>query len=177
MLLAGDEIGHSQGGNNNAYAQDNDTSWIDWSARDPAMQTFVERLSALRRALPALRQRRFLHARKRAADQIPDVIWRRANGTVPQSEEWHDPAFRCLCVELRMAAEGGDPNPEAVFAVFNTGAATPLHLPDTASGWELLLDTTRPELPEDGLPVTSFTEAPAHCVLLFRSRTGEPKGV
>ena len=177
MLLAGDEIGHSQGGNNNAYAQDNETSWIDWGARDRTLQAFVERLSTLRRSLPVLRQRRFLHARKRVADQIPDVIWRRANGTVPQSEEWHDPAFRCLCVELRMAAEGGDPNPEAVFAVFNTGAATPLHLPETAAGWELLLDTTRPDLPEDGLPATPFTEAPAHCVLLFRSKTGEPKGV
>ena len=177
MLLAGDEIGHSQGGNNNAYAQDNDTSWIDWAARDGGLQAFVERLTALRRALPVLRQRRFLHARKRAADQIPDVIWRRANGTVPLSEEWHDPAFRCLCVELRMAAEGGDPNPEAVFVVFNTGAATPLHLPETASGWELLLDTTRPDLPEDGLPAATFTEAPAHCVLLFRSQSGQPKGV
>ena len=71
-------------------------------------------------------------------------------------EEWHDPAFRCLCVELRMAAEGGDPNPEAVFVVFNTGAATPLHLPETASGWELLLDTTRPDLPEDGLPAATW---------------------
>ena len=177
MLLAGDEIGHTQGGNNNAYAQDNDTSWIDWAARDGGLQAFVERLTALRRTLPVLRQRRFLHARKRAADQIPDVIWRRANGTVPLSEEWHDPAFRCLCVELRMAAEGGDPNPEAVFVVFNTGAATPLHLPETASGWELLLDTTRPDLPEDGLPAATFTEAPAHCVLLFRSQSGQPKGV
>ena len=113
----------------------------------------------------------------RTSDQIPDVIWRRANGTVPQSEEWHDPAFRCLCVELRMAAEGGDPNPEAVFAVFNTGAPTALHLPDSAPGWELLLDTTRPDLPEAGVPATAFTEAPAHCVLLFRSMTGKPKGV
>ena len=176
MLLAGDEIGHSQGGNNNAYAQDNETSWINWTKRDGELQAFVERLSRLRRTLPVLRQRRFLHARKRVADDIPDVIWRRANGTVPQSEEWHDPAFRCLCVELRMAAEGNDPNPDAVFAVFNTGAATPLHLPDTAPGWELLLDTTRPDLPEDGKPAT-FTEAPAHCVLLFRSLTGKPKGV
>ena len=69
----------------------------------------------------------------------------------PQPEEWHDPAFRCLCVELRMAAEGGDPSPDAVFAVFNAGPAAPLPLPDTAPGWQLLLDTTRPELAEAGL--------------------------
>lgn len=173
MLLAGDEIGHSQGGNNNAYTQDNEVSWIDWAKADAGLMAFVAKLSSLRRSLPILRQRRFLHAHKRPSDGVPDVIWRRANGTVPQSEEWHDPAFRCLCVELRMAAEGGDPNPEAVFAVFNTGPATALHLPDTAPGWDLILDTTRPEMAAGA----AFTEVPAQSVLLFRSRTGLPKGV
>ncbi|MDP3646612.1 glycogen debranching protein GlgX [Tabrizicola sp.] len=172
MLLMGDEIGHGQGGNNNAYAQDNEVSWIDWTKPDTALLAFVGRLSALRKALPVLRQRRFLHARQRPADQTPDVIWRRANGTVPQSEEWHDPSFRCLCVELRMAAKGGDPSREAVFAVFNAGPATALHLPDTAPRWELVLDTTRPDLTSG--PVV--TEAPAQSVLLFRALTGTPKG-
>ncbi len=172
MLLAGDEIGHSQGGNNNAYAQDNETSWIDWSRPDRDLQGFVERLSALRRALPVLRQRRFLHSRPRPTDQTPDVIWRRADGTIPRHEDWHDPAFRCLCVELRMSAEGGDPNPEAVFAVFNTGAALPLHLPETALGWVLILDTTQPDLPTVGMVPTTFTEAPAQSVLLFKSVSG-----
>jgi isoamylase len=176
MLLAGDEIGHSQAGNNNAYAQDNEVSWIDWSKADRKLSGFAERLVTLRRSLPILRQRRFLHSRIRQSDGQPDVIWRRADGTVPQSEEWHDPAFRCLCVELRMQAEGGDPNPEAVFAVFNTGAAVALHLPDTAPGWELLLDTTRPEMVPTGKPAHAFTEAPAQSVLLFRSLTGTPKG-
>jgi glycogen operon protein len=175
MLLAGDEIGHSQRGNNNAYAQDNETSWIDWSSSDTRLCGFVERLVSLRRSLPVLRQRRFLHARKRHSDGLPDVIWRRADGTVPQSEEWHDPAFRCLCVELRMQAEGGDPNPEAVFAVLNTGAAAALHLPDTAPGWELLLDTTRPDLAPTG-KASDLTTAPAQSVLLFRSLTGTSKG-
>jgi isoamylase len=176
MLLAGDEIGHTQGGNNNAYAQDNETSWIDWSKTDTGLTAFIARLAALRRALPILRQRRFLHAQKRQSDGVPDVIWRRADGTVPQSEEWHDPAFRCLCVELRMQAEGGDPNPEAVFAVFNAGPAVALHLPDTAPGWTLLLDTTRPDWQPDGKGASVSTEAPAQSVLLFRSLTGLPKG-
>jgi isoamylase len=175
MLLAGDEIGHSQGGNNNAYAQDNETSWIDWTKADAALCAFVERLSALRRTLPVLRQRRFLHARTRVSDGLPDVIWRRSDGTVPQSEEWHDPSFRCLCVEVRMQAEGGDPNPEAVFAVFNTGAAAALHLPDTSPGWELMLDTTRPEALPSGKP-SDLTAVPAQSVLVFRSLTGATKG-
>ncbi|HMS96756.1 MAG TPA: glycogen debranching enzyme GlgX, partial [Tabrizicola sp.] len=172
MLLAGDEVGHSQGGNNNAYAQDNETSWINWSKPDNALLGYVQRLSALRRSLPVLRQRRFLHARPRASDGLPDVVWRRADGTIPLHEDWHDPSFRCLCVELRMAAEGGDPGADAVFAVFNTGAATPLQLPDTAPGWRLILDTTRPDLPDGGLPGTDIRDVPAQCVLLFRSQTG-----
>ena len=75
-----------------------------------------------------------------------------------------------------MQAEGGDPNPVAVFAVFNSGAAAALHLPETASGWELLLDTTQPELQPSG-KASDLTSAPAQSVLLFRSLTGSPKGV
>ncbi|OYW45080.1 MAG: glycogen debranching enzyme, partial [Rhodobacterales bacterium 12-65-15] len=173
MLLAGDEIGHSQGGNNNAYAQDNATSWIDWSRADAGLLRFVQRLTALRRDLPILRQKRFLHARQRPSDGLPDVLWRRADGSVPQSEDWHDPSFRCLCVELRFAAERGDTSPDAVFAVFNTGPATALVLPDTAPGWELLLDTTRPE--HDAFGPVPVHEVPAQSVLLFRSLSPLPK--
>ncbi len=175
MLLAGDEIGHSQGGNNNAYAQDNETSWLDWARADQALTDFVARLVALRRALPILRQRRFLHARKRQCDGLPDVIWHHPDGRAPQSGDWHDPAFRCLCVELRMQAEGGDPKPDAVFAVFNTGTAAALRLPRTVPAWELLLDTTRPEFLPDGTAST-LREVPAQSVLLFRSLTGTSKG-
>lgn len=168
MLLAGDEIGHSQGGNNNAYAQDNETTWIDWAAGDRGLCDFVARLIALRAALPVLRQKRFLHARPRPGDGLPDVIWRRADGQAPRPEDWHDPAFRCLGVELRMAAEGGDAGSDAVYAVFNAGVEAVLRLPDTAAGWELMLDTTRPDaaMPEAAGP---GTRAPAQAVLVFRS--------
>ncbi|MEZ5755362.1 MAG: glycogen debranching protein GlgX [Paracoccaceae bacterium] len=173
MLLAGDEVGHTQGGNNNAYAQDNETTWIDWAAGDARLAAFVARLVALRRAHPVLRQRRFLHAGARPSDGLPDVIWRRADGQPPSPADWHDPAFRCLGVELRMAAEGADPGHSAIYAVFNTGAECVLRLPDTAPGWELILDTTRPDLgAEAGGP---GTRAPAQSVLVFRAQTGKAK--
>ncbi len=172
MLLAGDEIGQTQGGNNNAYAQDNEISWIDWANADQALAGFVARLAALRKAHPVLHQRRFLHARARPSDGLRDVIWRRPDGSEPSPQDWHDPAFRCLCVELRMAAEGGDPGSGAVLAVFNCGGATALRLPDTAPRWELILDTTRPELTEGPAP----QEVPAQSVLLLRSRPDVPEG-
>ena len=172
MLLAGDEIGQTQGGNNNAYAQDNETSWLDWDHADAALMAFVARLAALRRAHPVLRQRRFLHARARPSDGVRDVIWRRPDGREPGPQDWHDPAFRCLCVELRMAAEGGDPSREAMLAVFNCGPAVALALPDTAPGWQLILDTTHPDLTEGPAPA----EAPAQSVLLLRARPARSHG-
>ena len=176
MLLAGDELGQTQGGNNNAYAQDNEVSWLDWAGADKALMDFVARLASIRRGLPVLRQRRFLHARARPSDGVRDVIWRKPDGQEPSAQDWHDPAFRCLCVEMRMAAEGGDASREAVFAVFNCGSAVPLVLPDTAKGWEIVLDTTRPELTESQAVVETPVEAPAGSVLLMRAKTARRQG-
>jgi isoamylase len=163
MILAGDEVGNTQGGNNNAYAQDNPVGWVDWDHADRALQAFVQRVIALRKGHPVLRQRRFLHARSRAVDGLPDVIWRRADGATPGPQDWHDPSFLCLCVELRVAAEAEGADEDAIFAVFNAGPATPLTLPATARGWRLVLDTTRPDTTITGVPA----EAPAHSVLVF----------
>ena len=164
MLLAGDEVGHSQGGNNNAYAQDNDVTRIDWARGDARLAAFVGRLTALRRAHPVLRQRRFLHARARSADGLPDVIWHRADGAVPQPNDWHDPGFRCIGVELRMAAEGPDA-PNAIYVVFNGGGSAALTLPDTAPGWRMILDTSRPEL--TSLDVGHRVDVGAQAVFVF----------
>jgi glycogen operon protein len=169
MLLAGDELGHSQQGNNNAYAQDNETAWINWDHADADLAAFVARLTALRRAHPVLRQKRFLHARPRAADGLPDVIWRRADGEVPRPEDWHDPAFRCLGVELRHAAEDAGGGAGAIFALFNTGSARDVVLPQTATGWRLILDTTRPAAAP--APAKATVAAPAHSVLVFEAVT------
>ncbi len=170
MLLAGDEMGHSQGGNNNAYAQDNDTTWIDWAKADTDLTAFVARLTALRRAHPVLRQRHFLHGRYRGNEAAPDVLWHRADGSRPEAHDWHDPSFRCLCVELRGAAEGPILQ-DVIFAVFNAGPEQALTLPKTKSAWVLVLDTSRPTaLPS--LAETGLT-APANAVLVF---TAAPEG-
>jgi glycogen operon protein len=174
MLLAGDELGNSQGGNNNAYAQDNETGWVSWAGADAGLTAFVARLAALRRDHPVLRQRRFLHARPRASDGLPDVIWRRADGTLPASEDWHDPAFRCLGVELRGSSEAEAPDCQPLFAVFNNGPARKVMLPGTEPGWRLILDTTRPEAGPE--PVAESLEVPADSVLVFAATAspGEP---
>ena len=89
MLSMGSELGFSQGGNNNAYAQDNATSAIDWRAADASLIAFAARLIAVRRANSALSRDAFLTGSPFDASQLPDVEWRDANGPMTQSG-WND---------------------------------------------------------------------------------------
>ena len=108
MLTAGDEFGRSQRGNNNAYAQDNGTTWLDWAGRDAALEDFVAALSALRRATPALRDRRFLTGRPDGGGTVPDVEWLSETGAALDDVNWQDPARHRLVMMLRDGtARGG----------------------------------------------------------------------
>ncbi|KEO51816.1 glycogen debranching protein GlgX [Thioclava pacifica] len=149
MLLAGDEIGNSQSGNNNAYAQDNEIGWIDWTAPDEGLISFVKRLIQIRKDHKVLRQCRFLHALERKQDGIRDLIWRLCPGGEPQPNDWNDPELRCIGVEIRGAAEGpaGDAGYEAVYLLLNAGPTCKAALPN--GQWTLLLDTARPEAAEE----------------------------
>ncbi len=153
MILAGDEIGNSQGGNNNAYAQDNPTGWVDWDHVDTEFLAFCREIIGFRKRHPILRQKRFLHSRSRAIDGKVDLFWRRADGEVMTEEDWNNEAQRLIAVEMRVAS--GTPDylarkhrDEALFAVFNAGQAQLVFLPDLPLDrtWVLQVDTARPGL-------------------------------
>jgi len=90
LLLAGDEFGHSQGGNNNAYAQDNATTWLDWQKRgtDTDLTSQVRELLALRRRMPLLRFDKFVHGRLDTEDGIVEIRWIRPDGKAMQAQDW-----------------------------------------------------------------------------------------
>jgi isoamylase len=168
MLLAGDELGNSQGGNNNAYAQDNPTGWVDWDGADPAFLDFVRRVIAFRRAHPILRQKRFLHSQPREQDGLPDLFWRRADGAPMTPDDWNDPDRRLLAAEMRMAS--GTPAyaalPGAVFLVFNNGPKAQVRLPDAPDGrWRRRLDSARDDDPD--LPAQDLEPIAADSVAAF----------
>lgn len=104
MLLAGDEFGHSQQGNNNAYCQDNPLSWIDWEkAAQPAAQAqlgFVRRALSLRRRYALLRRNRFLRGEIDAELGISDIRWCHPDGGDMQEGHWQDPGQRALAIVL-----------------------------------------------------------------------------
>ncbi|AYG80311.1 Glycogen operon protein GlgX [Streptomyces hundungensis] len=96
MLVAGDEMGRTQGGNNNAYCQDGEVSWVDWSLRDePGPRGLLElatRLVALRHRHPVLRRRAFFSGRARGADGLRDLAWFTVRGEEMTEQDWYAPA-------------------------------------------------------------------------------------
>ncbi len=90
LILAGDEFGNSQGGNNNAYAQDNETGWVDWSGleQDPDFTEKVRELVRLRRALPLLRQPRYVHGRMPTDKGFCDIAWLHPDGRPMHEGDW-----------------------------------------------------------------------------------------
>ncbi|MFI8929707.1 glycogen debranching protein GlgX [Streptomyces sp. NPDC053474] len=96
MLVAGDEMGRTQGGNNNAYCQDNEISWVDWGLRDDpgwgGLLALARRLIALRHRHPVLRRRAFFSGRAHSADGLRDLAWFTARGTEMTEADWYAPA-------------------------------------------------------------------------------------
>jgi len=102
MLYAGDAIGHSQQGNNNAYCQDNPISWLDWNPEhlDRDLLAFVRRMIYLRKTHPVFRRRRFFQGRPIKGADVKDILWLTPNGYEMNDDTWRDPEVRCLGVFL-----------------------------------------------------------------------------
>jgi isoamylase len=98
MILAGDEFGRTQGGNNNAYCQDNEISWLNWDIGEKGngLISFAKKLIALRRKYPILRRDRFLTGKYVQELDVKDVTWINANGKEMEDEHWGDQGMRCF---------------------------------------------------------------------------------
>ena len=152
MLLAGDELGRTQGGNNNAYSQDNSTGWLDWTAIDDPDRddiAFLQELIDLRRRHKILRWPEFLHARQ-SKDGIKDITWLGPDGREMITEQWQEPERRVLGLMLssgphaRVAGDGESFAGETILLVFNAQAEpVTFVMPATPKdgAWLPLLDT------------------------------------
>jgi isoamylase len=143
MVLAGDEFRNSQGGNNNAYCQDNETSWLDWSqaAKETELRRFFQGAIALRKRFGTFRENRFFSDRVNERG-TPEVSW---HGTSLNSPGWDDPHARVLA--LTLAGFDGDPDLHLILNMYHLGLD--FELPAVAGrGWARVLDTSH-EGPED----------------------------
>ncbi len=156
MLCGGDEIGRTQQGNNNAYCQDNEMSWLDWKQDRTrrSLLTFTRSVIALRRQHPVLRRRQFLYGRRIRGSEVKDLSWFRPDGKEMTEESWHDPLARCI--GLRLAGDAieevdGQGNlilDDTVLILLNAHhEPLPFTLPAHRPGvkWELILDTRTPD--------------------------------
>jgi isoamylase len=151
MLLAGDEFGRTQNGNNNAYCQDNDISWVDWNLDDTAkdLLRFTQRLIAIRNKYPVLRRSRFLTGKLNEELDVRDVTWINANGSEMQESHWKDAGMKCfgMLIDGRAQVTGirkrGDD--ATVLLVLNSyEGAVGFKLPEVpeSKSWRLLVDTS-----------------------------------
>lgn len=165
MLLAGDEFGRTQRGNNNTYCQDNETSWLDWANADRDLLDFARRLIVLRRQHPVLRQGSYLHGNERA-DGNPDVIW---SGLGGGALNWRDPRLNGFCLQVWGAAENETPHSDTALIVVNGGDDTrQLILPEAGvSQWERALDTSAPATSVPGIPGRGRQVIQPHSLVLF----------
>ncbi len=133
MLCAGDEIGNSQSGNNNAYCQDNETGWLNWNTADHALQQYVSELLALRKSTPALRLDRWFSAHPASARER-SVVWINTRGNEMTQADWHDGGQSALAGVIY--SESG-----AILIVFNPEeSATSFALPQ--GRWVVALDSS-----------------------------------
>lgn len=151
MLTAGDEFGRTQGGNNNAYCQDNETTWLDWRGRDMQLEAYVAALARLRQEEPALVATAFLNGQSAAAGP-PDVVWLTEAGAAIDESAWNDAERR----RLVMLLASGDGR----LAVIINGdhLATTFHLPVRQGfTWRLLHSDDAPGAVAGGLQVQGRT--------------------
>jgi glycogen operon protein len=155
MLTAGDEMGRTQGGNNNAYAQDNEISWLDWTL-DPRRRdllAFVRFVMRLRRKHPVFRRRQFFFGRPIHGSEVKDLTWFRCDGKEMTEEDWTNAFTRCF--GLRLAGDAiVEPDAEGRRLVDDTflvmlnmhhepmGFTLPAHRKSVR--WESVLDTREP---------------------------------
>ena len=186
MLLAGDEMSRTQGGNNNAYCQDNEISWVDWSRAniERDLLAFMHRLAKLRRQHPVFRRRRFFTGAFVAGTDrgTTDIAWLTPAGEEMTKADWSASYAKSVAVFLNGSAISepdprGDPVTDLKFLLLFNAGAEPITftLPEMRLGidWEIVIDTTSPRGdPVDAigfLPKTKV-EVAGRTVIVLRSR-------
>ena len=181
MLLAGDEFGRTQQGNNNAYCQDNEISWLNWNIDDEGKRiiTFVQKLTGLRHKYPILRRSRFLTGEYNEELEVKDVTWINANGSEMAQENWNDPQMRCfgMLIDGRAQPTGiRQRGQEAtLLLVFNSYQdVVEFTFPECTGGkrWTLLIDTNLEEDRNETFSTGDKYQVTSRSLLLFQLEPG-----
>ncbi len=164
MICGGDEIGRTQGGNNNAYAQDNPVSWFNWNLDDRAksLYAFTAKLVEMRRQHPNLHRRKFFQDRGISPGETPDrdvdgrhekdIVWLRPDGNEMAPEEWHAGWVRCIGLRLNGRTLDdvngmGEPIRDETYLILLNPHTEPIrfYMPsEEGTAWEVAIDSAQP---------------------------------
>jgi isoamylase len=179
MISGGDELGRTQGGNNNAYCQDNDTSWTHWDLdpRERELLAFTRRVIQVWKDNPVLRRRKFLQGRRPHYPGGSDITWLQPSGEEMSSELWEAPDVRALGMRLNGEAideadeRGRRVIGDTLLLIFNAGETRELFvLPETdpIHRWETLIDTADPWRPARRLRAGDRYDLPPRAMAVLR---------
>jgi isoamylase len=186
MMLAGDELSRTQAGNNNAYCQDNEISWVDWSraAAERDLLIFTQKVARLRRRHPVFRRRKFFQGAFRlAGDKAADISWLTPAGDEMTEADWQASYAKSVGVFLNGSAiTEPDPRGDRVtdrkfLLLFNAGAEPiTFTIPEARLGtdWEIVIDTVSPRGdPQDAIGLLPRTkiEVASRAIVVLRSRS------
>jgi glycogen operon protein len=158
MLLHGDELGRTQHGNNNTYAQDSDISWVHWDAADTALIDFTRSLAKLRHDHPTFRRRHFFSgriAKRGEGEGLPDVVWLSTDGSRMESEDWNEAFVRAMGYYLNGDAIAGRDRwgqriSDQSFLIYFNASETDVEVTvpngEISMSWEVVVDTAQGEL-------------------------------
>jgi isoamylase len=181
MILAGDEFGRTQQGNNNAYCQDDDISWLNWDIDDKghSLIRFVQKLTWLRNTYPVLRRSRFLTGQTNEELGVKDVSWINASGAEMVDDDWADTNQRCfgMLIDGRAQETGIRQRGSAatMLLVMNSHHDVVLFtLPECTAGsaWHLLIDTNMPDAEDlESFDIGHTYQVTGRSLLLFVLKT------
>jgi isoamylase len=171
MLLSGDEIGRSQQGNNNAYCQDNEVSWVNWNLRNEEHELldFARQLIALRRRHPVFRRRKWFQGRAIHGSGVHDIAWFNPDGGEMADDQWNDGFAKAIAIllnglEIAEPGERGERIMDDSFLLFFNAHYEMLEftIPEGLQQrhWQVIVDTSHPRLVENGMWYTSDKPIP-----------------
>jgi len=180
MISHGDELGRTQGGNNNGYAQDNEVTWVDWESVDQPLVEFTAALTRLRREHPTFRRGRFFNGRPVRREEgapVPDIAWVRPDGTEMQPEDWDAGFGRAIGVFFNgdgireRDRRGEDIHDRHFFLLFNAGdEEVDFTVPkaDPSPRWEVVIDTSGERADSPPLDSGDVIALPAKSLVVLR---------
>ncbi len=183
MIVAGDEFGRTQGGNNNAYCQDSEIGWVDWNLSEDGkmLLDFTRKLGDLRHRYPVLRRNRFYTGKFDEVHGVKDITWIRSDGSEAEQHDWTDNSMRCVGMLMDGRAQVNsvpqDGEHATMMLVVNAGRdSIAFTVPECVdgTGWTRVLDTSNATKPDQDFPIGEMCPVPSRSLVLLRLNTQQP---